>query len=417
MRILLLTHYYSPEIGAPQRRWRELVTGMLAAGHHVAVCAPVPHYPHRCASDLDSANEKTMVWAHGPHGERLLRLPYLPTSASMAGQLIDHSWSSLFAMRVAAALRAAKPDVVISTTPGLPMLFTGDIAARLLGVPHIAEIRDAWPDLIADSSLVRTATRRLLPAALTDYAERTVIPAAFHAVMRRASQIVVTSDVFASRLRAAGHKAVTVVRNTATPFRPTAQRRERDASSPLRLLYVGTVGRSQGLESLVRAVRELDGIELTIAGAGAAHRSLQRCAESSRSTSGERSDGAAIRVLPQTTGEELERLWKWADSGVVSLRGLPAFEYTVPSKLYTLMARGIHITGILAGEAADIVTDAQAGHVVPPDDESGLRELLTAMRDGRIDLTPSNRAQEWLAQHAAPDVALCRYLSILEGAR
>ena len=417
MRILLLTHYYWPEIGAPQRRWRELVTGMLAAGHHVAVCAPVPHYPHRCASDLDSANEKTMVWADGPHGERLLRLPYLPTSASMAGQLIDHSWSSLFAMRVAAALRAAKPDVVISTTPGLPMLFTGDIAARLLGVPHIAEIRDAWPDLIADSSLVRTATRRLLPAALTDYAERTVIPAAFHAVMRRASHIVVTSDVFASRLTAAGHKAVTVVRNTATPFRPTAQHRERDASSPLRLLYVGTVGRSQGLESLVRAVRELDGIELTIAGAGAAHRSLQRCAESSRSTSGELSGGAAIRVLPQTTGEELERLWKWADSGVVSLRGLPAFEYTVPSKLYTLMARGIHITGVLAGEAADIVTDAQAGHVVPPDDEAGLRELLTAMRDGRIDLTPSNRAQEWLAQHAAPDVALCRYLSILEGAR
>lgn len=417
MRILLLTHYYSPEIGAPQRRWRELVTGMLAAGHHVAVCAPVPHYPHRCASDLDSGNEKTMVWADGPHGERLLRLPYLPTSASMAGQLIDHSWSSLFAMRVAAALRAAKPDVVISTTPGLPMLFTGDIAARLLGVPHIAEIRDAWPDLIADSSLVRTATRRLLPAALTDYAERTVIPAAFHAVMRRASHIVVTSDVFASRLTASGHKAVTVVRNTATPFRPTAQHRERDASSPLRLLYVGTVGRSQGLEALVRAVRELDGIELTIAGAGAAHRSLQRCAESLRSTSGERSGGAAIRVLPQTTGEELERLWKWADSGVVSLRGLPAFEYTVPSKLYTLMARGIHITGVLAGEAADIVTDAQAGHVVPPDDESGLRELLTAMRDGRIDLTPSNRAQEWLAQHAAPDVALCRYLSILEGAR
>lgn len=81
------------------------------------------------------------------------------------------------------------------------------------------------------------------------------------------------------------------------------------------------------------------------------------------------------------------------------------------------MARGIHITGILAGEAAGIVTDAQAGHVVAPGDESGLRELLTAMRDGRVDLTPSDRAQEWLAQHAAPDVALSRYLSILEGAR
>ncbi|KXZ57309.1 putative glycosyl transferase [Brevibacterium ravenspurgense] len=417
MRIFLLTHYYAPEIGAPQRRWRELVTGMIAAGHQVAVCAPVPHYPYRSASDVGGTDEKTMVWADGPHGERLLRLPYLPTSGSMAGQLIDQSWSSLFAVRVAAAMRTAKPDVVISTTPGLPMLFTGDIVARMLGVPHIAEIRDAWPDLIADSSLVRTATRGLLPATLTDYAEATAIPAAFHSVMRRAAHIVVTSDVFASRLKAAGHTEVTVVRNTAVPFRPTAQHRKRDASSPLRLLYVGTVGRSQGLESLARAVTELGGIELTIAGAGAAHRSLQQWAESSWSTSCGRSDGPAIRVLPQTTGAELGHLWTWADSGVVSLRGLPSFEYTVPSKLYTLMARGIHITGILAGEAAGIVTDAQAGHVVAPGDESGLRELLTAMRDGRVDLTPSERAQEWLAQHAAPDVALSRYLSILEGAR
>ncbi len=122
-----------------------------------------------------------------------------------------------------------------------------------------------------------------------------------------------------------------------------------------------------------------------------------------------------IQFLPQTTGEELESLWRWADSGVVSLTALPAFEYTIPSKLYTLMARGIHVTGILSGEAASIVTASGAGHTVVPGDDKGLRTLLSEMRDGHVNLTPDSRAQDWLADHAAPAAALQRYLYVLEG--
>ena len=43
MKMLLLTHYYAPEFGAPQRRWSALVQRFIAAGHRVTVAAPVPH--------------------------------------------------------------------------------------------------------------------------------------------------------------------------------------------------------------------------------------------------------------------------------------------------------------------------------------------------------------------------------------
>ncbi|WP_420909162.1 glycosyltransferase family 4 protein [Brevibacterium luteolum] len=417
MRILLLTHYYAPEIGAPQRRWKELIEGFSAAGHRVAVCAPVAHYPHRKAASLGEKRSKTLTWRDGEYGERILRLPYLPTSSSMAGQILDQSVSSFFAVRVAVAMRSARPDVVISTIPGLPMLFAGDAVSRLLGVPHVVEVRDAWPDLIADSHLVRAATRGLLPEPVADYLERRTLPAAFHTVMRRAAHLVVTTDGFAARLRGAGLGPVTVVRNTAVPYRPSKLHRRRRNGDPLQLLYVGTVGRSQGLESLVKAVAEVPGIQLTVAGSGAAQRSLQRAAADIFARSDDLSSGTTVRFLPQTTGEELESLWRWADSGIVSLTALPSFEYTVPSKLYTLMARGIHITGILGGEAAAIVQETDAGHVVAPGDTVGLRNLLADLRDGRANLVPSSRAQDWLADHAAPDVALSDYLTILEGVR
>ena len=46
MRIVLLSHYYYPEVGAPQRRWRILVDHLRAAGHDVIIVAPHPHYPY-----------------------------------------------------------------------------------------------------------------------------------------------------------------------------------------------------------------------------------------------------------------------------------------------------------------------------------------------------------------------------------
>ena len=45
MRILLLIHYWPPEVGAPQRRWNRLATSLVSRGHELAVLAPCPHYP------------------------------------------------------------------------------------------------------------------------------------------------------------------------------------------------------------------------------------------------------------------------------------------------------------------------------------------------------------------------------------
>lgn len=297
------------------------------------------------------------------------------------------------------------------------MLFAGDAVAQKLGIPHIAEIRDAWPDLIADSQLVHAATRGLLPESVSGFLEQRVLPGVFHGALRRAAHIVVTADGFRSQLLHAGHHDVTVVRNTAVPYRPSKVRRNRSHADDLHVLYVGTVGRSQGLESLVRAVSDVPGVQLTIVGAGAAKRSLERLAAEVVFRSEGAHQRSAVQFLPQTTGEELERLWRWADSGIVSLADIPSFEYTVPSKLYTLMARGVHITGILAGEAAQVVEEAGAGDVVAPGNSAGLRQLLVGLRDGRIPLSPSLQAQEWLAEHAAPEIALQRYLRVIEGVR
>ena len=45
MRILFLTHYFPPEVGAPQARIFETARELVSLGHKVTVLTAFPHYP------------------------------------------------------------------------------------------------------------------------------------------------------------------------------------------------------------------------------------------------------------------------------------------------------------------------------------------------------------------------------------
>lgn len=415
MRILLLSHYYEPEIGAPQRRWRGLVERFVDAGHSVAVCAPVAHYPHRRAEDLGrttvgdeghAMNRRgdLLRWRDGSRGERVLRVPYVPVSGTLPGQMIDQTVSSVAMTAVGAAMRRVRPDVVISTTPGLPMPFAGEVVSRTLGVPHVAEVRDAWPDLIADSGLVRKATGGRLPGAVVDALERRVLPSAFETVLRRADAVVTTTAGFSGRLRSRGVDPVVTIRNTSEVVSTRPAAHQRHAGKDLHVLYVGTVGRSQGLETAIRATAHVAGVRLRIVGAGAQWDSLRELAADLTDR---------VEFFPQTTGAGLEQHWAWAHTGLVSLADVPSYEVTVPSKLVSVMARRVHVTGVLAGEAAQILRDSGAGHSALPGDDDGLRRLLADLRDDPESTRADERPVDWLRDHASPRAAADDYLAVL----
>jgi len=79
------------------------------------------------------------------------------------------------------------------------------------------------------------------------------------------------------------------------------------------------------------------------------------------------------------------------------------------------MARRIHVTGVLAGEAAGILRDSGAGHSALPGDEDGLRRLLADLREDPGSTRVDDRPVEWLRDHASPRAAADDYLAVLRG--
>ena len=407
MRILLLSHYYSPEIGAPQRRWDALVERFIAAGHQVAVLAPAPHYPGGRLTSLHPDHQPGAV-ARGRHGEVVHRLPFREYDTGLGGRGLDQLWAAAAAARTGLARFSGlrRPDVIIATVPGLPTLPTGLALGAALRRPVVVEMRDAWPDLLTargqwDGDGASSAENR-------QGLSTRVITRAVTALQRRASALVTTTETFAEVLRERGMRRVLTIRHgTQTPPAPTPERGQQH-DAPLRVLYAGTVGRSQGLNSAVRAAAECTRrgvpVQLRIVGEGAELEPIQELA---------RTLEVPVTFLPSITATELAGHYGWSDTILVPLRTWEPLRWTVPSKLYDALATGRHVTAALAGEAAEVVGRTAAGHVVPPEDPAALAELWAQLSANRSLLQVGSSALEWVATNADDDVLAGRYLDLL----
>ena len=120
MKILVLSQYWHPENGVPQRRWTWLTKLLQNAGHEVLVVAPPPHYKRsismatwlRDGGLIPALHEET-----GPNGERILRSGYFPSGRSLARRILNQGWTAMAMILAVMSNREVKnfhPDIVLS---------------------------------------------------------------------------------------------------------------------------------------------------------------------------------------------------------------------------------------------------------------------------------------------------------------
>lgn len=388
--VLLLTHSYSPEVSPPQRRWDSFVYVMREAGWKVQVVTP------RVESRTGTTEPNRRIGRAevGAHGEIIRSYASIRKPRTILGKLIKNALDG--ALMLPRALLQARPHVVIATVPALPTMFVGYIVSRIFRRPLLLEMRDAWPDLITDSRILRWKW-------LTRLAHWGV-----RAIQRRATIVVTVTDGFAKILSREGVPAVRTIHNgistrnfevlPAPPLRTDAR---------LHVLYLGNLGESQSLESVILASTMVpDEIQVRIVGAGTASERLKRYA-----------DGidAKIDFQPPARGEDLRSHYQWADTCVVSLRDdWASFNHTVPSKIYELLSLSRHITGIVTGEAARIINDASAGDIVDHD-PNHIADLWQQLYRDRQRVDVGSTGRDWVFEKASLEKLGQKYVELISG--
>ncbi|MCC9193856.1 glycosyltransferase family 4 protein [Arthrobacter sp. zg-Y916] len=390
MRAQLLTHSYSPENSPPQRRWTQLIRTFRELGWDLEVVAPVAHSSGRRTLPREEAG-RAFRTDKGRHGETIRRAPYLYHRTTRLGRFVDQCFSA--GCSVIAALMGPKPDVVIATVPSLPILGAGFAVAKLRGVPFVADMRDAWPDIARDARLVHGGAKGL--------AERAIV-----AIQARADLVVTVTYGFAETLRERGLQNVATISNGID----TASRELLPPPSPeaerLEVLYLGNHGESQRLETVIRAAAAArDVVRLTMVGHGVQRRSLIALAEAL---------DAPVEFREPVQGvDAVMDCYRRADTCVISLRDdWKSFETTIPSKTYEVLAVGRHVTGIVLGEAREIIEESRAGDVVRSD-PALIAALWKELAQDRTRLLTGSLGRDWVEANANVDSLGRAYAELL----
>jgi len=362
-RIVVVTHYFPPEIGAPQARLSEMARSWAAAGADVTVLTGMPNHPtgiippqykgkRRVVEEVDGYRV-VRTWLYATPNERILR------------KTLGHL-SFMVSAVVLGIPEIGLADVVVGSSPTFFSLFSAWLIARWKRAAFVVEVRDLWPAIFVELGVLRNP--KLIKAI------ETVELAAY----RAADLVVVVTEGFRDDLVRRGVRPgkVHTIRNGAdvdrfTPSSPSQAVRaslgvsERDVL----VLYLGAHGLSHGLASVADAAAKLAGepVHFAFVGEGAAKAALIRRVEELGLTN--------VTIRPGVARTEVPALLAAADICLVPLRDVPLFSSFIPSKMFEYLASGKAVIGAVRGEAADILARAGAV-VVEPEDTAALAEAI-----------------------------------------
>ena len=290
---------------------------------------------------------------------KVVRTVVFPTpNRGFARRILNHA--SLSASALAGARLTGPADVVVCETPPLFLAGAAVPYARAKRAALLVNVADRWP--ASAVALGALQDRRAIQAA--EWLER--------AVYRGADAISVPTEGLVEDLESVPEASGKVVRLPPSVdvdrFDPTTP----PPSDHLRVLYAGTVGLAQGLDTLVGAARSAgpEVVQVTVAGDGADAPSLRR-----RLTE-ERIDN--VRMVGSVPHAEVPALYRAVDAAVVLLRDRPIFEGALPTKMLEAMAAGRAVVLSARGEAPRVLERCGGGVVVPPEDQEA---LATAFRE------------------------------------
>ena len=374
MRILVVSQYFWPE----NFRVNDLVKEWVQRGHVVTVLTGIPNYP--AGKVFDAYRQKPDAFAEY-ECSKVVRVPMLARGTGGLRLMLNYLsfvvGAGIFGLW---RLRGIPADVVFVFEPspvtvGLPAVWLGKIKKA----PVVFWALDLWPETLAAIGVVRSPRVLGWVGHLVRY------------IYNRCTLVLGQSRGFLgsiarycddkAKIRYFPSWAEDVFMDDSVKAAPEVP----ELVVGFTVVFAGNIGEAQDMPAVLDAAERLKdsaSIRWIIVGNGRKSDWLQ-------------SEVARRRLQKQVllTGrfpvERMPSFYAHADALLVSLKRDPVFSMTIPGKVQSYLMAGIPLLGMLDGEGAAVIRDAQAGLTCEAGDGAGLAQSVLSLAA----MSPGERKQ------------------------
>ena len=407
MKILYVSQYFPPEMGAPSARVAELSRQWVKDGHDVTVLTGFPNHPTGKIAEGYRKKLRRLVMKENMVGVKVTRTWLLPfANRKPFERMLNHV--SFCVSAALTGLFLPRPDVLIATSPQLLVGISGWWLARVKRVPFVFEVRDLWPESLVAVGMGNQ--RSFLYRSLAIIA---------NFLYRNSDRIAVVTPAFKDYLiehaRIEKDKIFVVQNGVETSlFDPT--RAERDLKNELGLetrfvvSYIGTIGMAHGLETVLDTAAHLQQthpeIVFLFVGEGSDKERVISVATSRKLNN--------VRFMNEQPRDRIPDYIAASDVCLVLLKKSDIFKTVIPTKMLEFMSCGRPVVLGVDGQARKIIEDAGAGIFIRPESASDLTAALIQLyKDPRLRLELGRNGRIYILQHFSRQESARTYLRLL----
>mgnify|MGYP001483719482 FL=1 len=386
MKLLILTQYYPPEIGAPQNRLHELAIRLKKKGVQVEVLTALPNYPKMEVFEGYRNRQKREETIEGITVHR--SWIYVSPSKSIIARLLNYFsfvWSSYWRGR-----RLQSFDYLMVESPPLFLGYSAMALSKKLNAKLIFNVSDLWPEsaeklgLVTNESLLNMAYKLekkcyKTSALITGQTQGIVNDIKQRFPEKKVSWLPNGVDISFYDPEKIPDSA----------FRKVNGFKDEDVI----FFYGGILGHAQGLEIIIEAAKGLEhtDAQFVIQGAGPEKEHLLALHKKYALKN--------IHFFDPVKKTEMPGILKSVDIAIVPLKKLDLFKGAIPSKIFEALAMKKPLLLGVDGEARKhFIENAKAGLFYTPEDVDNLKkQVLYFLENPNDTKNMGERARNYVA--------------------
>ena len=367
MKILFLTQYYPPEVGAPQNRLHELAIRMIKAGCTVDVLTAMPNYP---SMEIHQGYKGRWYLEEEIDGVDVKRAAIFVTKDKGIVKRLLNYFSFVFTSLIVGLFKVNKKyDAILVESPPLFLGISAYLLSRIKRTKLIFNVSDLWPESAEKLDLVRNKTALNLAYKLEAflYKQSTLVTGQTQGIVKDIKERFPNTSVFWLP------NGVDIQLFDSSKYEFGIWRKKVGyQANDVVLLYAGILGHAQGLEVILKAaelVKEEKHIHFAFLGSGPEKDNLLALKEEFGLEN--------VRFHDLVPKSEIPQIVRDVDFALVPLKKLPLFLGAIPSKIFENLAMKTPIILGVDGEARELfIEEGDAGFYFEPENDKELAKIV-----------------------------------------